>query len=81
MLPDWADLVAFLPEWVGGPLAVGPLAVGLLAVGLLERRAAVASTLLAGLEMAKSGTVRLRQEEAFGPITLRRRDFAEDADG
>jgi segregation and condensation protein A len=56
-LPDWASLEQFLPEGMGGPL---------------ERRAALASTLLAGLEMARSGTLRMRQEAAFGPILLRR---------
>ncbi len=40
-------------------------------VGPLQRRAALASTLIAGLEMARGGTVRLRQEEAFGPILVR----------
>jgi segregation and condensation protein A len=39
---------------------------------VLERRAALASTLLAGLEMARGGAVRLRQERAFGPILVRR---------
>ncbi len=56
-LPDWASLDAFLPDAMAGPL---------------ERRAAMASTLIAGLEMARGGTVRLRQEEAFGPILVRR---------
>ena len=55
-LPDWSSLEQFMPE-----LALGPL----------ERRAALASTLLAGLEMARGGTIRLRQEEAFGPIMVR----------
>jgi segregation and condensation protein A len=55
-LPDWAALEQFLPDLPGGPL---------------EKRAAIASTLLAGLEMARGGTIRLRQEEAFGPILLR----------
>ena len=64
-LPDWAVLEAFLPEGLGGAL---------------ERRAAVASTLLAGLEMARSGVARLRQEAAFGPIMLRRHDGS-DSDG
>ena len=44
----------------------------------LERRAALASTLLAGLEMARGGVLRLRQEEDFGPILLRRADAAEE---
>ena len=56
-LPDWTSLERFLPEVLGGPL---------------ERRAALASTLLAGLEMARGGAVRLRQEHAFGPILVRR---------
>ena len=56
-LPDWTSLDQFLPGIVGGPI---------------ERRAAFASTLLAGLELARNGTVRLRQEHAFGPILVRR---------
>jgi segregation and condensation protein A len=56
-LPDWTSLDRFLPETLGGSL---------------ERRAALASTLLAGLELARGGTVRLRQEHAFGPILVRR---------
>ena len=39
--------------------------------GGVQRRAAVASTLLAGLELARGGGVSLRQEEAFGPILVR----------
>jgi segregation and condensation protein A len=56
-LPDWASLDEFMPDMLGSPT---------------ERRAALASTLLAGLEMARGGLVRLRQEEAFGPILVRR---------
>ena len=56
-LPDWASLDQFLPDSLGTAL---------------ERRAALASTLLAGLEMARGGALRLRQEAAFGPILLRR---------
>jgi segregation and condensation protein A len=56
-LPDWSALDAYLPEQLGSPL---------------ERRGALASTLLAGLEMARGGAVRLRQEAAFGPIHVRR---------
>ena len=57
-LPDWTSLIAFLPEdHVGGPL---------------QRRAALAATLLAGLEMARGGALLLRQEAAFGPILVRR---------
>jgi len=56
-LPDWASLDQFLPDTLGSPL---------------ERRGALASTLLAGLEMARSGAVRLRQETDFGPILVGR---------
>ena len=56
-LPDWASLDQFLPETLGSPL---------------ERRGALASTLLAGLEMARSGSLRLRQETDFGPILVGR---------
>jgi segregation and condensation protein A len=55
-LPDWASLDLFLPPVLAGPL---------------ERRAAMASTLIAGLEMARGGAARLRQDEAFAPILLR----------
>jgi segregation and condensation protein A len=55
-LPDWSDLRKFLPDDLPDPLA---------------RRAALASTLLAGLEMARGGAVRLRQDEPFGPILVR----------
>ena len=61
-VPDWTNLDAFLPEELGDPL---------------QRRAAMASTLMAGLEMARGGALRLRQETAFGPILLRRGDPAE----
>lgn len=54
-LPDWSALEHFLPENVAGPT---------------EHRAAMASTLIAGLEMAREGTVRLRQETDFGPILV-----------
>jgi segregation and condensation protein A len=64
-LPDWTSLERFLPEELGQPL---------------ERRAALASTLLAGLEMARGGAIRLRQEQAFGPILVSRlRQVSEDA--
>ena len=57
-LPDWTTLEQFLPAGLGSPT---------------ERRAALSSTLLAGLELARDGAVRLRQDEAFGPILLRPR--------
>lgn len=55
-VPDWTELSRFLPDTIATPL---------------ERRGAMASTLLASLEMARTGTARLRQESAFGPILLR----------
>ena len=55
-LPDWATLEQFLPDdAIGEPL---------------QRRAAIAATLLAGLEMARGGNLRLRQDTAFGPILI-----------
>ncbi len=41
-----------------------------------ERSAAVAATLLAGLELARDGAAELRQDQPFGPILLRRREEA-----
>ncbi len=64
-LPDWVDLEAFLPDDLGSPT---------------ERRAALSSTLLAGLEMARGGALKLRQEEAFGPILVHRGDGGVDQD-
>jgi segregation and condensation protein A len=55
-VPDWTALEHFLPPVMAGPL---------------QRRAAMAATLIAGLEMAREGAVRLRQEAAFSPILLR----------
>jgi segregation and condensation protein A len=54
-IPDWSVLERFLPEISRDPLA---------------RRAAMASTLLAGLELARDGQLRIRQDSAFGPIML-----------
>jgi segregation and condensation protein A len=56
-VPDWAALDTFLPDHLSGAT---------------ERRAALASTLMAGLELARGGAVHLRQEETFGPILVRR---------
>ena len=52
----WTALDLFLPILPAGPV---------------ERRAAVASTLLAGLELARTGLADLRQEASFGPIMVR----------
>ena len=60
-VPDWTVLERFLPTVTADPLA---------------RRAALASTLLAGLEMARDGSLRLRQDQPFGPIMVAYRDSA-----
>ena len=57
--PGWSTLASFVPEGLLTPL---------------DRRAALASTLIAALEAARGGGVELRQEAAFGPILLRRHD-------
>ena len=57
-VPDWTELASFLPD----EPAAEPLG----------RRAALASTLLAGLEMARGGAISLRQDELFGPIMVKR---------
>jgi segregation and condensation protein A len=54
----WLDLARFLPDGLRG--------------GLFGR-SAMAATFAAGLELARSGHVELRQDEAFGPIYLRSR--------
>lgn len=56
-LPDWSELQRFLPANIATPL---------------QRRGALASSLIAGLEMARSGTLHLRQDATFGPILLGR---------
>ena len=38
-----------------------------------KRRSAIASTFVAGLQLAKDGQIELRQSERFGPIHLRKR--------
>jgi segregation and condensation protein A len=56
-LPDWSTLESFLPDNLGEEL---------------PRRAALSATLIAGLEMARNGAIKLRQDSAFGPILLRK---------
>jgi segregation and condensation protein A len=56
-MPDLTSLERFLPELLGDPL---------------ERRAALSSMLIAGLELAREGELHLRQAEAFGPILVGR---------
>jgi segregation and condensation protein A len=55
-IPDWRELIAFLPE----ELRSGPL-----------RRSALAATFAATLELARAGRIELRQDRAFGPLYLR----------
>ncbi|HVJ41334.1 MAG TPA: segregation/condensation protein A [Dongiaceae bacterium] len=69
---DWTILRDFLPE----DLLLNPL----------QRRAALAATFAASLELARSGRVQLRQDGTFGPIYLkpgipRDWDKLEDTDG
>jgi segregation and condensation protein A len=66
--PSWAVLQRFLPDGEIGA-----------ALDTVERRAALASTLIASLEMARGGAVELRQERAFGPIMLRRAERAQES--
>jgi segregation and condensation protein A len=53
-MPGWSTLEKFLPPDLTGQ----------------EHRAAIASTLIASLEMARSGGARLRQDAPFSPILL-----------
>ena len=55
-IPDWRELMAFLPQ----ELQDGPL-----------RKSALAATFAATLEMAKTGQIELRQDRVFGPLYLR----------
>ena len=57
-VPDWTSLEQFLPAGSSGDQ--------------FEVRAALSSTLIAGLELARGGQLRLRQDEAFGPILVGR---------
>ena len=54
--PGWSTLAAFLPEGLHTPL---------------DRKAALASTLVAALEAARGGGIELAQEAAFSPILVR----------
>jgi len=64
-VPDWASLEQFLPEGLEDGL---------------PKRVAIASTLIAGLEMAKDGRLNLRQDQRFGPILMRNRTELEAGD-
>jgi segregation and condensation protein A len=56
-MTSWQSLSAFLPAGLMSPL---------------QRRSALASTLVASLELARTGEVELRQMNRFGPIYVRR---------
>jgi len=55
-VPEWRELVGFLPAELRGAVF---------------RRSALAATFAATLELARTGRVELRQERAFGPLYLR----------
>lgn len=56
---EWSDLEAFLPEeWCHDPK---------------KRRSAIAATFAASLELAKAGSIELRQSGTFEPIQMRKR--------
>jgi segregation and condensation protein A len=55
---DWQSLEAFLPAGLTDPQ---------------KRRSALASTFVAGLQLAKDGQLELRQTERFGTIQVRKR--------
>jgi len=55
-VPDWRELTRFLPYEPGGEQI---------------RRSALAATFAAALELARDGSVELRQDRAFGPLYLR----------
>jgi segregation and condensation protein A len=61
---DWTVLKHFLPEGQQSPL---------------QRRAAVAATFAASLEMTRSGVLEIRQDGTFGQIYLRRAIVSEAA--
>ena len=55
-MPDWQSLSSFLPPDLAGGVVF---------------RSAVAATLAASLELARSGHLRLRQDKTFGPIFVK----------
>ena len=56
--PEWATLLSFLPEGLHEGL---------------PKRAAIAATFAASLEMVRDGHAQIRQDSRFGPIFFRRR--------
>lgn len=55
-LPDWSNLMQFLPIELRGDLV---------------SRSALASTFVAALQLVKEGRLRIRQSENFGPVFIR----------
>ncbi|GBQ29375.1 chromosome segregation and condensation protein ScpA [Gluconacetobacter azotocaptans DSM 13594] len=72
-VPDWCELDNFLPDAGPGIDAADE------AERMRLRRAAMAGTLIAGLELARNGAIELRQDEQFGRIMLRPSDPAAGA--
>ncbi|MBB2174405.1 segregation and condensation protein A [Gluconacetobacter johannae] len=72
-VPGWCELDNFLPDTGPGIDAADD------AERMRLRRAAMAGTLIAGLELARNGAIELRQDEQFGRIMLRPSDPAADA--
>lgn len=56
-VPDWRTLASFLPQGLRPGLVM---------------RSAMAATFVASLEMTRAGRIQLRQENAFGPIYIRK---------
>jgi segregation and condensation protein A len=67
--PEGAALESFLPDFAGRDPAP-----------TVQRRAALASTLLAGLELEREGSAKLSQTGAFGPVRVTRRCCTEVAE-
>ncbi|MFT8541445.1 segregation and condensation protein A [Acetobacter sp.] len=70
--PGWSTLDSFLPDSLPGQVEGED--------AQRQRRAAMAGTLIAGLELAKTGRLELRQDEIFGQIMLRPHEQAETTD-
>jgi len=59
-VPDWRELIAFLPVEFHAERG-----------GVANRKSALAAIFAATLELAKSGQLELRQDRLFGPVYLR----------
>jgi len=59
-IPDWKELIGFLPDGLNNNLLT---------------RSAVASTFVASLELAKEGYIELKQNNTYGPIFVRPREM------